>query len=519
MSNQFERTLFEMAKKEKMVLPNNFNDRIDGLLKELPRKRKTRKISVRAACILAAALTLSISATAFAALSLQQQRMEAMNKEKLEEYFVTSYKGGESDTKNRSFSETEQRRMEVLNQSYEVEGLFPQGALLIIENSNAYKGKGVAFLPQRSAFFLPDHEMTDEELLQIIDFNHKRDYSLTKVNEMIDSGAMTFPDIEKETVTPTDKSIISSGAAKNSTQELTIPYTGNLEITTIQAGNNDIFLAGWDGIHRMTIGSSHSELFFKDFGDFDIRIDSMAQAKDGTLYAGLRKYDKNGFFLSLEVWSFDTHGAVQKKLDISQHLTANADTETSTNVIKHMAVDERGYLYLRTMGEDILTVFDTDGNLISHVKNSQYTSHLQAGIGIGKDGLAYTYIRNKNSDDSGIASVNPVNGTLDQIYIGILPAQVLPLDIIAKGIDTDFIFWGYEGIFSYSIGDKEAKQIMPPYKSPCQWENSLNTALPDGRIVFGVSSDYNEVTDANGKAQFRRKPESTTFFYSVTAEK
>ena len=90
---------------------------------------------------------------------------------------------------NRPLTETERSRFDTLNQSYEEEGMFPKGALTVLESPEAYKGKGVGFYETRSTFFLPEQELTDEELLQLIDFYHQVNYSLQKVGGQIKQGA------------------------------------------------------------------------------------------------------------------------------------------------------------------------------------------------------------------------------------------------------------------------------------------------------------------------------------------
>ena len=52
-------------------------------------------------------------------------------------------------------------------------GVFPEGALKRIEAASEYNGNGVAFLASRGTFFLPEKALSDEEILQIIDFWEK----------------------------------------------------------------------------------------------------------------------------------------------------------------------------------------------------------------------------------------------------------------------------------------------------------------------------------------------------------
>lgn len=517
MIDKLEEKIFKMAAKEKLILPESVNNQIEVLLDSLPEKRKIRKLTFKKAVILAATLILLISMTAVASVNLFQKRMESMNQQKLAEYFDQIYKGGEAYHKNRNYTDSEQERIIQLEKSYKTEGLFPEGELRMITDSSEYKGRGVAFLARRSTFFIPDTGMTDEELLQIIDFNHKSDYSLEKMNEMIAAGEIDFPAINKEIMTPTDETILNSESIDYSTQELVIPYTGKLEITAITAGAKEIFLGGWQGIHKMQIGSGTSELFFDDLGDYNVKIDSMTQGVNGTLYVGLRKYDKNEKFLSVEVWSIDSKATVQKKLNISSIIPKSTDG-INDKVITRMAVDANHYLYLRGVSNDIIMVIDTDGNLISNVKDDNYTAHRLAGVGIGKDGIAYTSLYEKSSDKAGIASIDPINGKLEQIYIGIAPQVILPLDVVAPGTEGDFILWGYNGIFTYNQGEREAKQIMAAYEAPFQWEGCIATALPDGRIMFCITSELTEKITANGTTQFRRNPETTTFLYTPLLE-
>lgn len=63
--------------------------------------------------------------------------------------------------------------MEELKEKYDNEGVFPEGALKRIEAASEYNGNGVAFLASRGTFFLPEKALSDEEILQIIDFWEK----------------------------------------------------------------------------------------------------------------------------------------------------------------------------------------------------------------------------------------------------------------------------------------------------------------------------------------------------------
>lgn len=58
--------------------------------------------------------------------------------------------------------------------------------------------KGVAFYAERSTFFLPEKELTDEQLPELIDFKEKREYSLAKISEEIEAGSYEYVKTEPE---------------------------------------------------------------------------------------------------------------------------------------------------------------------------------------------------------------------------------------------------------------------------------------------------------------------------------
>ena len=154
MRDNFDNRLFKMAKREQMILPKELAEEIDESIRRLTaegtenritgstvrgtageraggtaKSRKKKRMNFRRSLILAAALASLFSVTAFAAAVALKQRMEAMNKEKLEEYFVqihTSFMG--ADNYNRSYTGGERERMDELRISYEEQGLFPEGA-------------------------------------------------------------------------------------------------------------------------------------------------------------------------------------------------------------------------------------------------------------------------------------------------------------------------------------------------------------------------------------------------------
>lgn len=222
-------------------------------------------------------------------------------------------------------------------------------------------GKGVAFYKDTSTFFLPEEDMGDEELLQMIDFVHKRDYSLQTMNQKIEEGEISFPSeqIAKERESGEEKAgkeAPRDRTAKNPEQELTISYTGDLEFQKIAAGQNCIFLAGKSCIHRMEIGSSDSELFFDGF-ETDTAVTAMYEDKKGNLYlALLERMDENDDSaysgITLEgvrykpwLWILNADREVIRKVDVTSLL--EQEYGGRTRMITRVVADEQGYIYIR----------------------------------------------------------------------------------------------------------------------------------------------------------------------------
>lgn len=519
--DKLEHIIFQMAEKEEMIVPDILQERVNDTLVGLPKSSGIFRMTWKKSIVLVAALVAVCSITVTAAVSAWKQRMEAMNAKEMEEYFVQAYtnKIG-ADNYNRPFTDKENERLLTLSISYEEEGLFPKGALTMISAPEEYKGKGVAFYGETATFFFPEKEMSDEELLQIIDFRHKRDYSLQAMNEKIEAGEISFPQDEiaekKSEVEATDDAVLQSSAVYDPAQELTIPYTGDLEIRNMAMGKNCIFLTGWNAIHTMEIGSSDSKLFFDDF-DTKTDVTALYQDNKGDIYIALIEQKESephcaiidGKKYRKALWILSAEGEIKKKIDLSSY------QDKVYGIISRMVVDDEGYIYLRGVHmTDILLVFDGDGNYVKSITTdleSPYMPHDLAGLGIGKDGKVYTQIVAGDAEHlkMGIASVDLEKGTLGDIYLDIVPERTIMLDIIAPGADTDFVFWGYDGIFTYNLGEKSAVNILPAYEAPCTWEGCRYCALPDGRIVFMDCTEYRK----DDELEAHRIPEKTCFYY------
>ena len=151
-------------------------------------KNKTsnwKKIATSAAVVALAAGIVSIPAQAVVK-SIVLERMESISQEEVqaindmvqgqkpEEWFLA-----QADVFSRNYSGEEKERSRVLWQEYE-NGRFPDGAIVQVDSAEAVTEGMLCYIKSTGVFNLPDQEMTDEELLEIIDFQHKMSYAVSQ---------------------------------------------------------------------------------------------------------------------------------------------------------------------------------------------------------------------------------------------------------------------------------------------------------------------------------------------------
>lgn len=194
--NKFDKKIVKLAKQAHCPTDRVYDERIEELLKSLEHKPDTAsqkgisfsKIMI-AACSFAAALLVSIPASARIS-SYVKERMSRISEQELENYIdaadqenMTKQHSIEALTYSRELSAEEQIRYDALFEKYENEGLFPENDLPIIDQAEESAEIEYPFYETCNfEYYLPDRALTDEELLELIDFSHKLDYA-TSHNE------------------------------------------------------------------------------------------------------------------------------------------------------------------------------------------------------------------------------------------------------------------------------------------------------------------------------------------------
>lgn len=544
-----DRKIRKMAEAERMAVPESLDAKVENILDGLETEKKDSKntdgkrvnqtvrhygfrriVIPAAACLLLASVTVTAS-------GLYRARMESMNHEKLETYFSGLQEADvAADSYSRPLTDGEKNRLEELRQAYLEEGYFPKKELVMLDSPEKYK-KGVAFYAARSIFFLPEEEMTEEELLELIDFREKRDYSLAKITEEIEAGDYEYVKTE-DSALPGDMSQESGSqqthdageasvvpGADTAAQEWQVAYEGDVSIRCAVAVEQGLYVGGFtmEGkarVEYLTYGSGTPEKFYDDF-DEDGEVYSLCIAPDGSVYAALRGLASPGA----------EHGRLPAIYHISPEGTLlNSFTvgEREWNIVDSMATDAQGRLYVRMrMQEDgsYVRIYSAEGELIGTVADdNDYAVQGAGALGQGKDGKVYAAAQAVGDTTAGdmamiLVSVDPENFRFVPVAGGenaICSADTIyPWKMVAAGVSdgSDFILWGYSGVDTYRLEDAVFTRAQEVWEMPCGTEGTCAVIVPDGRILYigatgGVQGQTAAGVDISGK-----DPAKTYFYY------
>lgn len=542
-----------MAESERMAVPESLNTTVENILEGLkPENADSKNTDGKGAnqtvrhygfrrIVISAAACLLLASVTVTASGLYRTRMESMNHEKLETYFSGLQEADvAADSYSRPLMDSEKNRLEELRRAYQEEGYFPKRELTMLDSPEKYK-KGVAFYAARSTFFLPEEEMTDEELLELIDFREKRDYSLAKITEEIEAGDYEYVKTE-DSALPGDMSQESGSqqtqgvgeasavpGADTASQEWQIAYAGEISIRCAVAAEQGLYVGGFtmEGkarVEYLAYGSGTPKKLYDDF-DEDGEVYSLCTAPDGSVYAALRGLASSGA----------EHGRLPVIYHISQEgtlLDSFAAGDREWNIVDSMATDAQGRLYARMrMQEDggYMRIYTAEGELIGTVADDgAYAVQGAGALGRGKDGKVYVAALAMSEVTAVDAPVTLVS--VDPERLCFLPVQgnvtenakaaqstgtIYQWNMVAAGVseDVDFILWGYSGVDTYRLEDAEFTRAQEVWEMPCGTEGTCAVIVPDGRILYigatgGVQGQTAAGVDISGK-----DPAKTYFYY------
>lgn len=162
-------------------IPDQCMKRIDETINGLPDKLNKKRHQLWPKPAIAAVCLLISSITVFAAVDYVRQRMGSLSEEEIDSYYEGLQNSpANADSYSREFTDNEKEIIEEHRAKYE-KGIFPAKKLPVFKTqSDADGSTEFYFVEDTSLFVLPVRELTEEEILEMIDFYYSRDYSLTE---------------------------------------------------------------------------------------------------------------------------------------------------------------------------------------------------------------------------------------------------------------------------------------------------------------------------------------------------
>lgn len=446
-------------------------------------ERKIRHISKKGLLILAAALTLFSGMTAFAATSLWQQRMENLNEQEMAEYFsgITT-SNAPAFRYSRGMTDNEKQLFDKLKTAYEMDGVFPQGTLSMISGAEEYKGKGVGYDAQSGTFFLPKEDLTNEQMLQIIDFYHKVDYSLAQASVLLENGEMG---LTKENVFKDDK-VFETMQNFETLNDKVSHFVVNLEGTQmpkeIAAGNDFVYLGYENEIKRMPVGKEEINTFYEL--KENEKLYALDADKENNVYLSIREYGENAKVQKSTLIKIDEQGSVVTEYDVSDVVSQYGKELSSLNAYK-MVEDAEGNLYVKTFwaGELMVFVFNPVGSFAGTIEADAYETHPAGDMCLGKDGNVYVLGKNE------IICIDVKKSEVVKAYPYVTDNMKAAIDMVYPADENNFYLFSYDGLYLASLEENTVNQILAPYESEVFAEGARCYPIDSSTLVIANYQD------------------------------
>jgi len=191
MNKSIDELLKDKLVSSKYNIPESFERKLNKTIKEIEdcevrnsSKRVSWLLANKVASVAILVLMLSVvSISSYAAVNMFQDRMATMPEKVKENYNNDVQKSNvEADAYSRKLTDSEEEKIISLRKQYEKEGKFPQKEIKQVKSNENIIEQELYFVTEESKFYLPERTLTEEEMLQIIDLQEKRDYSVRRKN-------------------------------------------------------------------------------------------------------------------------------------------------------------------------------------------------------------------------------------------------------------------------------------------------------------------------------------------------
>ena len=184
-SNSVDDKLKIYASSQKVNIPDSYNLMVENRVDQCLKGNGTAKYKIHktVAAAVVAAIALVGTGGVYAAKNYIFDRMDSISDTEKENYVSQVNKAAvDADSYSRELTDDEINRFKELQRDYENSGKFPKNKLKSIDSPDKAESDKVCFEENTSTFYLPE-KLSDEDILEIIDFCYSRDYSLSQDNK------------------------------------------------------------------------------------------------------------------------------------------------------------------------------------------------------------------------------------------------------------------------------------------------------------------------------------------------
>lgn len=455
-------------------IPECVHNAIDNASKEIltKRQKKRKRFLQKRTLLLVAVITLLSGMTVFASVSLWQQRMMKMNQEEIENYFIAiASSKAPSFRYNRVMPVEEKRLLEEMKYLYQNQGVFPNGSLTMLESADEYNGKNIGYDRKSGTFFLPQKELNEDQILQIIDFQHKVEYSVSNINEVKEEKEI------KEILEKADEAKNENVIINDKISGYAIPLEAEELLVALTASKEYLYLGFQTEIKRMEIGSETVENFYKL--QTNETVLSLTSDKEEQIYLSLREYNEETNTYKNRLVKIDSKGKVLAEFDLENALYKQGKTAGDMLAYK-MVTDEKGNLYVkcRNCPETVIFMFDSEGNYLDKIVIGQYKSHEVNGMAFGKDGFLYVLATDQ------IVKVDIDRKEVTGSYHFWRDEMTAMVDAVYPVDEENFYLLSYDGLFKYSVENDLLQKILSPFETEVFSEGWRYAPISEEQWVF-----------------------------------
>ncbi len=332
-------------------LPESYEKRIKEVLQNLPEKKMPEKnkrwwIFPKTMTLAVMIGVVVVSSGVAAGVRLYQKRLASMKPEQVEEmYSAVQDQQVDADRYSREMLGEEEEKFRELKEKYEREGLFPQKEIACVETEKDVAPGELCYCYENGMFYLPERELSEEELLQIVDFQYKARYSLDKVQEDREGDAPGNTEEKVVDINGTEQGDLAGEKGKQLVEDLYGWDTDGAECTVEQDEEGDFNVVveknGWE--HKVNIVFEQDTMKFSELKLKDKKDDE----GNSFVLDGMGIDEKRYRYYAKQVWKMAKKIVPEEDIkEFSFGYFRYKDGENDGNVLCYLTCkDGGGYLF------------------------------------------------------------------------------------------------------------------------------------------------------------------------------